>query len=117
LQESVVVVELVVLFSDGFDAVEDGDKRLLERSGMPAYANVSRSRINGGLRTSTDDRISSRAAFPILSMSSLVRRGLMALTSSGPNSDSTGPTAELSRGTTRGPLLFRLGSRGRVGIG
>jgi hypothetical protein len=51
--------------------------------------------------------ISSRAAFPILSRSSLVLRGLIALTSSGPKSGSRGPTAELSRGTTRGPLLFR----------
>lgn len=60
---------------------------------------------------------SSRACLPILSMSSLVLRGLMALTSSGPKWASIGPTAELSRGTTKGPLLLRLGNRGRVGIG
>lgn len=41
----------------------------------------------------------------------------MARTSSGPKCESTGPTAELSRGTTKGPLLFRLGRRGRVGMG
>lgn len=61
--------------------------------------------------------ISSRAALPILSISSLVRRGLIALTSSGPKLHSTGPTSKLSRGTTSGPLLLRLGSRGRIGIG
>jgi len=60
---------------------------------------------------------SSRASLPSASISSLVRRGLMALTSSGPNSASMGPTAELSRGTTSGPLLFRLGKRGRMGVG
>jgi hypothetical protein len=54
---------------------------------------------------------------PILSISSLVRRGLIALTSSGPKLHSTGPTSKLSRGTTSGPLLLRLGSRGRMGIG
>jgi hypothetical protein len=65
----------------------------------------------------TDLFISSRAALPILSISSLVRRGLIALTSSGPKLHSTGPTSKLSRGTTSGPLLLRLGSRGRMGIG
>lgn len=62
-------------------------------------------------------RISSLASLPSLSMSSLVRRGLIARTSSGPKGASTGPTALLSRGTTRGPLLFLLGRRGRTGIG
>jgi len=50
-------------------------------------------------------------------MSSLVRRGLMARTSSGLKVLSLGPTAELSRGTASGPLLFLLGSRGRTGTG
>lgn len=50
-------------------------------------------------------------------MSSLVRLGLMALTSSGPACTSTGPTSVESRGTIMVPLLLRLGSLGRTGFG
>jgi hypothetical protein len=78
---------------------------------------VSQCTTGGGATVCSHLLISSRASLPILSMSSLVLRGLMALTSSGPKWASTGPTAELSRGTTKGPLLFRLGSRGRTGMG
>jgi len=41
----------------------------------------------------------------------------MARTSSGSIFVSTGPTAAESRGTIRVPLLFLLGSRGRLGMG
>ena len=50
-------------------------------------------------------------------MSSLVLLGLMALTSSGPTCNSTGPTSIESRGTIMVPLLLRLGSLGRMGLG
>lgn len=116
LQKLVVAVELVVLLAHRLYTVEDGDERLLQRLGMPVWEAVST--IFVGLATGAAClRSSSRASLPMRSMSSLVLRGLMALTSSGPKCGSTGPTAELSRGTTRGPLLFRLGSRGRVGMG
>lgn len=69
----------------------------------------------GGTRE-TNLLSSSLASRPIASISSLDRLGLIALTSSGPNWMSTGPTS-LSRGITMGPLLFLLSSRGRVGTG
>lgn len=50
-------------------------------------------------------------------MSSVVLRGLMARTSSGSSSVSTGPTAEESLGTIMVPLLFRVGKGGRMGTG
>jgi hypothetical protein len=114
LQELVVVIKLVVLFTDGFDAVKDRDERVLEGLGM---SNLGQQRLMYQEFKKTNLLSSSRASLPSLSMSSLVRRGLMDLTSSGPYSASIGPTAELSRGTTRGPLLLRLGSLGRMGIG
>jgi hypothetical protein len=58
-----------------------------------------------------------RASWPMTSRSSLVLRGLIALTSSGSILVSTGPTAAESRGTIMVPLLFLLGSRGRLGMG
>ena len=117
LQELVVAVQLVMLLADGLDAVKNGDERFLKCLCMSvAWVSQHFAPLNLGSWV-THLRSSSRASFPILSISSLVRLGLMALTSSGPNSASTGPTAELSRGTTKGPLLLRLGSRGRVGMG
>lgn len=53
----------------------------------------------------------------MFSRSSLVLLGLMALTSSGSKCVAMGPTCEESRGTIRVPLLLRLGSGGRVGMG
>jgi hypothetical protein len=41
----------------------------------------------------------------------------MALTSSGSRCVGIGPTCDESRGTIRVPLLLRLGSGGRVGMG
>jgi len=61
--------------------------------------------------------ISSLAFLLMRSISSLVLLGLIDRTSSGPKWHSTGPTSELSLGTTSGPLLFRLGRRGRRGMG
>ena len=102
LQELVVVIKLVVLFANGFDTVEDSKKGVLQGFGMSTkVSDCNRSSVG-----SIYLLISSRAAFPILSRSSLVLLGLIALTSSGPKSGSRGPTAELSRGTTNGPLLF-----------
>lgn len=84
---------------------------------LRVYLHISTKTKSGAQDGGTNLLNSSRASLPILSISSLVLRGLIALTSSGPKCDSTGPTAELSRGTTRGPLLLRLGRRGRVGMG
>lgn len=61
-------------------------------------------------------RSSSRVSLPRVWISSLVLRGLIALTSSGPTCKSTGPTSVESRGTIILPLLFRLGNFGRIGF-
>lgn len=82
LQKLVVVVELVVLLADGLDAVEDGDEGLLQRLCMSATGLASTSDGHGV--EGPHLRSSSLASLPILSMSSLVLRGLMARTSSGP---------------------------------
>lgn len=50
-------------------------------------------------------------------MSSLVRLGLIDLTSSGARGRSTGPLSTESRCMIMVPLLFRLGRRGLVGTG
>ena len=115
LQELVVVIQLIVFLADGFDAVEDGHERVLKCFGVPFEHVSMRRQVTP--KAETYIFISSLAACPILLISSLVLRGLMARTSSGPKCDSTGPTSKLSRGTTRGPLLRRLGKRGRIGIG
>jgi hypothetical protein len=117
LQELVVVVELVVLFLDRFDAMEDCDEGVLQSFGVSrCKLALDWTRVNP-LTFVTHLLISSRASLPILSRSSLVLRGLIALTSFGPKLTSTGPTAELSRGTTMGPLLLRVGNGGLTGIG
>jgi hypothetical protein len=57
---------------------------------------------------------SSLAAWPSVTMSSVLLLGLIDLTSSGPT---LGPTSVESRGTIMVPLLLRLGRRGRMGAG
>lgn len=37
LQELVIAVELVMFFANGFDAIENGDERVLEGLGVPVH--------------------------------------------------------------------------------
>lgn len=85
LQELVVAVELVMLFANGFDAVENGDERVLEGLGMPIRSIDWLFFLQSpNFEEQPYLRSSSLASLPSLSISSLVRRGLIALTSSGP---------------------------------
>lgn len=89
----------------------------LFHSPAPAPGCPLRTRSQGAKPLQTHLSSSALASLPRVCMSSLVRRGLMALTSSGPACTSTGPTSVESRGTIMVPLLLRLGSFGRTGFG
>lgn len=105
-----------MLFLDGLDTVEEDEKRVLQGFGMPVPVSVS-PRVAYARQQKPYLCNSSLAALPRVSISSLVRLGLIDLTSSGARGKSRGPASTESRCMIMVPLLFRLGRRGLVGTG
>jgi hypothetical protein len=142
LQKSVAALELLVLVLDDLDAIDNLHKTGLQLLGLSGGWSAGIHRPNLRLKQSpaamtscarcsmevdivqshcrregTHSISAWRASWPIFSISSLLRRGLMVRASPSSYSSSLSSMLGLSRGIMMVPLDLRLPRRGRCSVG